>query len=368
MFDSRDHELMAHALRLASRGLYTTRPNPRVGCVVTKGGEIVGEGFHARAGEAHAEVMALAEAGERAAGATVYVTLEPCCHYGRTPPCVDALIAAQVARVIYAVQDPNPRVAGGGVARLASAGIAVGGGLLSAESIALNSGFFSRLQRGRSWVQVKIAMSLDAKIALADGSSQWITGPAARADVQRLRAAAGALLTGSGTILADNPRLNVRDPRFDVGGCPPPRIVLDSDLRTPSDARLFTVPGEVRIFTGGIAQPTRDALIARGAIVEQIARDPVRGLDLETLFKRLAELEINDVLVEAGPTLVSALLDRGYVDELVLYVAPIILGGSARAAFVSAGPASLEFATRFSIIEATRVGPDQRIVLRPAAA
>jgi diaminohydroxyphosphoribosylaminopyrimidine deaminase / 5-amino-6-(5-phosphoribosylamino)uracil reductase len=366
MFNSRDHEMMARALRLAAQGLYTTRPNPRVGCVIEKDGMIVGEGYHARAGGVHAEIAALAQAGVAAAGATVYVTLEPCCHHGRTPPCAEALIAAKVARVVCAVRDPNPR-AGGGTTHLTAVGIAVQDGLMSAEAITLNRGFFARQQRRRPWVQVKLAMSLDGKIALSDGRSQWITSTAARADVQRLRAMSGAILTGSGTILADDPRLDVRDPRFDVGDRPPSRLVLDTDLRLSAAARLFTIPGEVRVFTANPSQPVSAPLVARGAMIEPLGRGR-RGLDLVALFARLVELEINDVLVEAGPTLVAALLDGGFVDELVLYVAPVILGASARAAFGSAEPTTLELATRFELLETARVGTDLRMILRPRAA
>ncbi|MSR13002.1 MAG: bifunctional diaminohydroxyphosphoribosylaminopyrimidine deaminase/5-amino-6-(5-phosphoribosylamino)uracil reductase RibD [Gammaproteobacteria bacterium] len=359
---------MARALRLAMRGLNTTRPNPRVGCVIVKDGAIVGEGFHARAGGPHAEVVALAAAGAAANGATVYVTLEPCCHYGRTPPCAHALVAANVARVVYAVQDPNPRVAGGGAAHLAAAGIAIAGGLLSTEATASNRGFFMRQHHQRPWVQVKLAMSLDGKIALADGRSQWITGSAARADVQRLRAAAGAILTGSGTVLVDDPRLNVRDPRFEVGATPPPRLILDTELRTPPEARLFTVPGEIRLFTAHVPGSRWDTLVARGAIIEELPRGHTHGLDLAALMARLHTLEVNELLVEAGPTLVGALLDLGCVDELVLYVAPVLLGAAARAAFTLVEPLSLDLATRFRVVQATTVGIDQRLILQPLAA
>ncbi|MGH8597739.1 MAG: bifunctional diaminohydroxyphosphoribosylaminopyrimidine deaminase/5-amino-6-(5-phosphoribosylamino)uracil reductase RibD [Gammaproteobacteria bacterium] len=367
MFESRDHAYMAHALRLAERGLYTTRPNPRVGCVIVNDDHVVGEGFHRRAGGPHAEVIALNAAGAAARGATVYVTLEPCCHHGRTPPCTDALIAAGVARVIYALQDPSP-CAGGGAARLQAAGIMTGVGLLSVQATALNRGFFARLARGRPWVQVKIALSLDGKIALANGQSQWITGTAARADGQRLRARASAILTGSGTVLTDDPRLNVRDPRFDVGDRPPPRIILDTHLRTPPSARLFEVAGEVRIFTAVANGEERAKLEARGAIIETVPRSATRSLDLDAVMTRLVGLEINDLLVEAGPTLVNRLLHAGYVDELVLYIAPVILGRDARAAFEGPVLQDLDLAPRFRVVETVRVGEDQRLTLRPGAA
>lgn len=362
MFDCQDHAHMAHALRLARCGLYSTRPNPRVGCVMVKEGRVIGEGYHYRAGEAHAEAAALELAGVAAVGATAYVTLEPCGHFGRTPPCADALIKAGVARVVYAVADPNPH-AGGGAARLARAGIACASGLLAGEARELNRGFFMRCAHARPFVTVKLGMSLDGKIALANGQSQWITGSDARADVQRLRAAAGAILTGSGTILADDPVLNVRDPRFDMGGRPPPRVIIDSRLQTPPDARLFTAAGEVRIFTALPAQSAEaEPLRARGAQIETTTR-ATGGIALAAVMKRLGELEINDVLVEAGPSLVAGLLAADYVDELVLYIAPVILGAQAHNAFSWPLLSTLTEAPRLTVIDTVRVGADQRVTL-----
>ncbi|MBI2799031.1 MAG: bifunctional diaminohydroxyphosphoribosylaminopyrimidine deaminase/5-amino-6-(5-phosphoribosylamino)uracil reductase RibD [Gammaproteobacteria bacterium] len=356
---------MARALKLARCGLYTTRPNPRVGCVIVKDGAVVGEGFHYRAGEAHAEVEALRAAGNAAAGATVYVTLEPCTHFGRTPPCTEALIAAHVARVVYAIADPHVP-AGGGAAKLAAAGITVECGPLSVEARALNRGFFLRGERARPFVTIKIGMSLDARIALADGQSQWITSPESRADVQRLRAAAGAIVTGSGTVLADDPTLNVRDPRFDVAGRPPPRVVIDRRLRTPPSARLFDVSGEVRIFTANTDDTALRALGGRGAIIEPLGN--VGGGDLSAILTRLHELEVNEVLIEAGPTLVGSLLEAGVVDELVLYIAPVFLGPTARAAFLWPALTTLANAPRFRTLESVAIGPDRRLTLAPAAA
>jgi diaminohydroxyphosphoribosylaminopyrimidine deaminase/5-amino-6-(5-phosphoribosylamino)uracil reductase len=249
MFSDFDRTAMQRALELAARGLASTHPNPRVGCVIARSGRIVGEGWHARAGEAHAEVMALATAGSEAAGATVYVTLEPCNHQARTPPCVDALLAARVARVVYAVADPNPRVAGRGAARLEVAGVNVAAGLMAAEATELNAGFFKRMRTGRPWVRVKLAMSLDGRTALASGASRWVSGEAARADVQQWRARSAAIMTGVGTVLADDPRLDVRLAEVAEEPPRPLRVVLDSTLRTPPAARLFTVPGEVLIIT-----------------------------------------------------------------------------------------------------------------------
>lgn len=359
-----DRAFMAHALRLARRGLYSTRPNPRVGCVLVKDGQVIAEGFHYRAGDAHAEACALAAAGPAAAGATAYVTLEPCSHHGRTPPCADALVAAGVARVVYAVGDPNPRVDGSGAARLAAAGIPCVGGVLADEASELNRGFFSRHRRGRPFVVVKLGMSLDGKVALANGESRWITGADARADVQRLRARSDAVMTGSGTVLADDPSLDVRDPRFDLGGRPPMRVVLDSGLRTPPTARLLDPPGRVTVFTVARTDvPLAVALAARGAHVETVGGG-VSGVDLRQVLHRLATWEIGEVLVEAGPTLVAAFLAAELVDELVLYVAPVLLGPTARHAFAWPTPARLADAPRLRQVASVVVGADRRLTYR----
>ncbi len=367
-FDRSDYLYMARALQLARRGLYSTRPNPRVGCVIVKAGVVIGEGFHYRAGEAHAEIGALARAGAAACGATAYVTLEPCSHFGRTPPCAEALIKAGIARVVYAVDDPNPRVAGGGAARVRAAGIACFGGLLADEARALNRGFFCRHTHQRPYVTVKLGMSLDGKVALASGESQWITGPEARADVQRLRALSGAVLTGVGTVLADDPGLDVRDPRFDIADRPPARVVLDSRLRVSPAARLFTAAGAVHLLTTPAASAERVVVLrARGALVDVLPAEAA-GLNLAVVLGHLAALEINDVLVEAGPTLASAFLAAGLVDELILYVAPVLLGAAARPAFLWPTPARLADAARLAIVETVAVGADQRLTLRPALA
>lgn len=267
MFTADDHRYMTRALELARRGLYTTHPNPRVGCVLVKEGAIVGEGWHVRAGESHAEVLALQQAGDRARGAAVYVTLEPCAHQGRTPPCSEALIRAGVSRVIAAVRDPDPRVAGKGLARLQDAGIETQTGLLAEEARALNAGFFQRLDARRPWVRLKLAMSLDGRTALASGQSHWITGEAARRDVQYWRAQSSAVLTGIGTVLADNPRLNVR---LSGDWRQPVRVVLDTRLRISPDARLLGLPGETRIFTASGDAAAIARLTAAGALVEQV--------------------------------------------------------------------------------------------------
>lgn len=343
-----DHAHMARALQLAARGLYTTDPNPRVGCVIVRGDAVVGEGFHARAGESHAEVHALRAAGDRARGATVYVTLEPCSHHGRTGPCADALIAAGPARVVVAMQDPNPQVSGEGIRKLRAAGIAVDVGLLESEARALNPGFISRMTRGRPYVRVKLAMSLDGRTAMASGESQWITGPEAREDVQRLRARSGAVLTGTGTLLADDPALTVRagDWQFgdyaDHGELPvrqPLRVLLDRELRGSPSAQLFAgaaaaAPVLVCASVAALAQsPGRERAAALGAGpgVEVIGLPSAAGgLDLHALLAALAGRGINELLVEAGAGLAGAFVAGGLADELVVYIAPALLGSSAR--------------------------------------
>ena len=362
-FSDFDRFAMQRALTLAARGLESTDPNPRVGCVVAQRGRIVGEGWHERAGEAHAEVVALRAAGSQAAGATVYVTLEPCSHHGRTPPCVEALTAARVARVVYAAADPNPLVNGQGAAGLRAAGIAVEAGLLAPESAELNAGFIRRMTHGRPLVRLKLAMSLDGRTALASGASRWITGEAARADVQHWRARSSAILTGIGTVLADNPRLSVRaagaEPRQ------PLRVVLDALLRTPPQARLFESPGVVLLFTSSHDRARRAVLEARGARVEHLADGGDGRLDLARMLARLAELEVNEVHVEAGATLAGSLVRSGLVDELLLYVAPILLGPQARALVELPPVAELAASPRYRIIESRQIETDLRLRLRP---
>ncbi len=362
-----DRFAMNRALVLAARGLETTHPNPRVGCVIAQDTKIIGEGWHERAGEAHAEVAALNSliaAGLSASGTTVYVTLEPCSHYGRTPPCVDALIAAGVARVVFAVQDPNPEVSGRGAETLRQAGIAVESGLMEAEAVDLNIGYMKRRTYGKPWVRVKLAMSLDGRTALANGASQWITGEAARADVQHWRARSSAILTGVGTVLADDPRLNVRLTSENPNDEPwqPLRVVLDTRLRTPTDSRIFATGGEVLIFT---EDPTRGATFAEmGVGVEAI---PAMGgrLDLEAVIDRLGELEANEVLVEAGPTLSGELLRLGLVDELLLYVAPKLLGPQGLPLVDLPQLRDLEEAPGFTVAGVQRLEDDLRLRLRP---
>lgn len=359
-FNAFDHSAMARALELAARGLTTTQPNPRVGCVIARDGRIVAEGWHERAGEAHAEVMALDAAGAAAAGATAYVTLEPCSHFGRTPPCANALIEARIGRVVFAINDPNPKVGGAGARRLAEAGIAVQSGLLAREAEELNSGYLTRMRRGRPWVRVKLAMSLDGRTALANGKSRWITGQPARDDVQQWRARSGVVLTGIGTVLADDPRLDVR---LATAKRQPLRVILDSRLRTPPTARVLKGPGVALLFTAIDDAVRRGALEQQGARIEYLSDSP---LDLVKVLARLGELEMNDVLVEAGPTLAGEFVRAALADELLLYVAPILLGPHARALLELPELTNLGAAPRYTLLDAAPLGADLRLRLRAA--
>jgi diaminohydroxyphosphoribosylaminopyrimidine deaminase/5-amino-6-(5-phosphoribosylamino)uracil reductase len=356
---------MAQALRLAERGLTTTHPNPRVGCVIAHDDRVVGQGWHVRAGEPHAEVYALREAGEQARGATAYVTLEPCAHHGRTPPCADALIAAGVARVVIAAEDPFPQVAGKGIAKLRAAGIAVECGLMREAAREINIGFFSRIERQRPWVRVKLAMSLDGRTALANGESKWITGEAARMDGQRWRARSAAILTGVGTVLADNPQLTVRLPstQDEKPSVFPTRVILDRQLRTPAGSHVLDGQTPTLILHAASAQVTDD----RFAKVERIAV-PEQGdaLDLRALLGLLAGRHCSELHVEAGPTLCGALLAAGLVDELLLYIAPVLLGDQARPLMHL--PSLTEMTSRWSLraVDQRQLGSDWRLLLRPA--
>ena len=365
-----DQRCMLRALELARRGLYTTDPNPRVGCVIARHGEIIAEGFHARAGEPHAERHALATAGDRARGATAYVTLEPCSHTGRTGPCADALVAAGVARVVVAMEDPNPQVAGRGLRKLRDVGIRVEVGLQEQDARALNPGFIRRMGGQRPYIRIKAAASLDGRTAMASGESQWITGAAAREDVQRLRARSSAIITGIGTVLADRPSYTVRPEqwtRADYGsdwGRPPLRVILDRDLRTPVDVPVVTAEGEC-LIVGGEAHPERQsALQAAGAEVIQLPASG-SGIDLQALLAELARRECNEILVECGATLAGAFVQEGLFDELIVYLAPALLGTDAR------GLLALPLARMADKIplhwqDVRRVGDDLRLTLTPA--
>ena len=357
MFTADDHRYMARALQLAARGLYTTTPNPRVGCVIVKHNQIVGEGWHQRAGTPHAEIHALQMAADAARDATVYVTLEPCSHHGRTPPCVEALIHAGVARVVAAIADPNPLVAGQGIQALTQAGIQAGTGLMEADARALNPGFISRMTRNRPWVRLKTASTLDGKTALANGQSQWITGEAARADVQKLRARACAILTGSGTVLADNPLMTVRD--FDIGR-QPLRVIVDSNLLTPPTAAILPA-----LIVCRTSQAERRAALT-AASVEVLELPDARGrVDLTALLAELAQRGINEVHVEAGAALNGALLESGLVDEWIAYIAPMAVGHDARGLFNQTPLESLEHAARFRLQDVRQIGGDLRLTLLP---
>lgn len=349
---------MARALQLAARGLFTTSPNPRVGCVIVKNGQVIGEGWHQRAGTPHAEIHALSQAGDAARGATVYVTLEPCSHHGRTPPCAEALVNAGVARVVAAMRDPNPLVAGSGIDMLTLAGIQAEVGLMEAEAHALNPGFISRMTRQRPWVRLKTASTLDGKTALANGSSQWITGEAARADVQQLRARACAILTGSGTVCADNPRMTVRG--IDSGR-QPLRVIVDSGLRTPADAAILPA----LVACHGADPAARAALEAAGADVVDLPGAQGR-VDLAALLALLAQRGINELHVEAGAALNGALLAAGLVDEWIAYVAPMAVGDGARGLFAMPALTALADAARFRLADVRQIGGDLRLTLLPA--
>ncbi len=361
-FSSADSEFMARALRLARNGLYTAHPNPRVGCVMAKNNSIVGEGWHRKAGEAHAEVNALAGAGNDASGATAYVTLEPCSHHGKTPPCSAALIEAEVAEVVVAMVDPNPRVSGGGIAALEQAGIKVRTGLMSGDASKLNEGFCSRVSRARPFVRLKVAASLDGCTAMANGESQWITGAEARADVQRLRASSGAVMVGIGTVLADDPSLTVRDENIENDGLQPLRVVIDSQLRMPPTARMLSLPGDTVVFCQ--CDNNRDALENAGAKVIVVAGSTDQ-VDLVAVLKQLAGLKVNDLLVEAGQTLAGSLLMAGLVDELVIYQAPHIMGSETRGMFATPDWQELQQKLALKVIDVRQVGVDSRITLRP---
>lgn len=358
---SDDPRFMSRALELARRGLYTCDPNPRVGCVLVRDGEVVGEGWHARAGQAHAEVNALRDAGERARGATAYVSLEPCFHHGRTGPCTDALIAARVARVVAATTDPDPRTAGAGLEALRAAGIEVADGMLEDEALALNAGFVSRHTRGRPRVRIKMAASLDGRTAMADGESKWITGPAARRDGQHLRAESSAIVTGIGTLLADDPALTVRDVEPEDGGAirQPLRVVLDRRLRTPRGASLLRQPGETLIVTASGNARARGNLEKAGAEVLRVNESGPAAL--EALLAALAERAANEVLVEAGATLAGAFLGAHLADEIVLYTAPLLLGDSARGLFHLPQIRRLADGLALDICDVRPIGPDWRI-------
>lgn len=358
LYSTADCAHMARALQLAARGAYTAHPNPMVGCVLVRDGNVVGEGWHERSGEAHAEINALQAAGDMASGATAYVTLEPCAHTGKTPPCANALVDAGVSNVIVAMQDPFDQVAGRGIALLQEAGVNTEVGLMQVAAESLNAGFVSRITRGRPRVRLKIAASLDGAIAMSNGESQWITGPEARHDVQKLRAQSGAVLTGIGTVLADDPSLNVRAAELDTGGLQPLRVVLDSRLRMPNTAAMLSLPGATLVCCTG-DQDAR-ALESAGAEVREFGAHGAVVNVFEVLAV-LGEREINDVLVEAGPYLAGYLLEKDLVDELVIYQSPHIMGSNTRGMFNTPNWSALADRRTLDITDVRRIGTDTRI-------
>ncbi|MFT0212736.1 bifunctional diaminohydroxyphosphoribosylaminopyrimidine deaminase/5-amino-6-(5-phosphoribosylamino)uracil reductase RibD [Pseudomonas sp. F1_0610] len=360
-----DQTYMAQALQLAQQGLYSTHPNPRVGCVIVKNGVVVGQGWHQCAGEPHAEVHALREAGTQAKGATAYVTLEPCSHHGRTPPCANALVSAGVARVVTAMQDPNPQVAGTGLARLQAAGVEVISGVLEEQARSLNCGFIKRMETGLPWVRVKLAMSLDGRTAMANGESKWITGPAARSDVQRLRARSSLVITGADTVLQDQARLTVRSAEL---GLDPwqtalaekyvvERLLIDSQLRVPTTAAFFQA-GKVLVAT--LQRVANQSDIEYLCLTEQNGK-----VNLVELLKKLAVRGTNEVLVEAGPRLAGAFVEQGLVDELYIYMAPKLMGALANP-LLSLPFQHMSQAVDLRIQDIRAIGHDWRIIAQPA--
>lgn len=356
--DTNDGAYMVRALQLAERGLFTTHPNPRVGCVIVNGEEIVGEGWHQKAGGPHAEIHALQQAGENARGATAYVTLEPCSHHGKTPPCADALIAAGISRVVIAMQDPNPQVAGSGIERLRESGIEVSAGLLEAEARALNPGFILRMSEGRPFIRCKMAMSLDGRTAMASGESQWITGADAREDGQRLRARSSAIMTGVGTVLADDPQMTVRLEGEAV--TTPLRIVLDPHLSTPISAKILQGDAPTLIVTA-VDEPAIQQQFEEAGIEVISVPGCNDTIDLPALMQILANREINEIHLEAGATLSGAMLHEGLIDELNIYMAAKLMGSGARALFNTPGLELLADAVDLDIIDIRAVGADWRI-------
>lgn len=378
-FTTADHRFMACALQLAKQGLYTTDPNPRVGCVIVQydqddEGRIVGEGVHLKAGEPHAEIHALRNAGACAKGATAYVTLEPCSHTGRTGPCAVALLDAQVARVVVAMVDPNPQVSGQGIERLEAGGVSVDVGLLEQDALALNPGFISRMQRQRPFVRLKMAMSLDGRTAMGSGESQWITGPEARRQVQRLRARSSAILSGVESIIMDDSRLTLRADQLqlangdEVTQRQPLRVILDSRLRLPLAAACLNEPGRTLIITTEQhSVEKRHKLEAAGAEIQVLPTAQEGRVDLAHMLRWLADNEqVNELLVETGATLAGALLDAQLVDELQLFVAPTLLGGEARPLFALPGLTRMADQKRLTIKDMRAVGSDWRIIAVPA--
>lgn len=373
MIESHDFAYMAEALRLAAKGLYTTHPNPRVGCVIVKDGRVIGRGFHRKAGELHAEPLALAEAGEAARGATLYVTLEPCCHQGKTPPCCEAVIAAGVKRVVAAMTDPNPLVSGKGRSALEAAGIEVEVGVLEAQAKALNPGYVRRISGGLPYVRCKLAMSLDGRAAMRDGTSKWITSEAARRDAQYLRAQSDAIVTGSGTLRYDDPSLNVRLKPEDFpcslteDEVPQPlRVVLDSNLRMTPEARMLKLPGKTLILCTRF-DPDRAGRLERGGGQVIQLQDAEGRIFMRDALAYLGDRGINEVLIEAGPTVAGQALHEGVIDEVIIYVGPHLMGDDARGLFHLPWISSMEDRIAMSIRDVRQIGDDFKITAAPVA-
>jgi diaminohydroxyphosphoribosylaminopyrimidine deaminase/5-amino-6-(5-phosphoribosylamino)uracil reductase len=361
MTAQRDAFYMARAIQLARKGRYTTDPNPRVGCVLVKDDVVIGEGWHVKAGQGHAEVEALKNTPD-ARGATAYVTLEPCSHQGRTPPCSDALIKAGVSRVVAAMQDPNPLVSGRGLEKLKAAGIEVVSGVLQEDAQALNRGFIKRMTENRPFVRSKLAMSLDGRTAMASGESKWITSDKSRADVQRLRAESSAILTGISTVLADDPALNAR---IDGDVLQPVRVVLDTKLTMPISAQMAKLPGRSLILACAEDQQKQQALQQAGFEVHQLPGKNGR-LDLHAVMEFLAGQQINELLVEAGAVLNGALLEEGLVDEVIIYMAPCILGDQGRGLFALPGLQQMADKKQLKLRDVRQVGPDLKLTFIPS--
>lgn len=375
---SSDLEYMLQAIRLAKKGWYTTEPNPRVGCVIVNNGKVVGEGWHQYAGQAHAEINALAQANDQAKGATVYVTLEPCSHTGKTPPCAEALIAAEVKKVFVAMVDPNPLVAGKGLKKLQAAGIEVESGLLELQARDLNPGFIKRMESGRPFVRIKLAMSLDGRTAMASGESKWISCEESRHDVQCLRAESSAIMTGIGTVLVDDPSMNVRlsAEQLELGSMAnkqlkqPKRLVLDSQFKMPVDAQIASLDGECIVFTTVNVENKKDYPFT----IEQVAAEQVisekvasknKQIDLKLLLNNLAKKEINLLHVETGSILSGALLKNDLVDEIIIYMAPHIMGDGAKGLFHLPGLEQMKDRVSLSIKDVRSIGNDIRITVTP---
>lgn len=366
-----DSTCMAHAIRLARQGWYTARPNPRVGCVIEKDGKIIGEGFHRKAGEPHAEINALREAGEQARGATAYITLEPCSHHGRTPPCVNALVEAGISRAVIGMTDPNPAVSGAGIRFLQQAGVPVTKNILKAEAEQLNPGFIKRMTTGLPYIRIKMAMSLDGRTAMASGESQWITGPEARAEVHRMRAASGAVLTGIGTVTADNPSLTFRVSEYPslraeipADTAQPLRVICDSGARMSPQSKMLNLQGQTLIIST-VKNKNGTALKQAGAQILHIDADEKGRLPLQTVMEELARREINDVLVESGSIIAGALLAAGLADEIIIFMAPHIMGDNAHGLFHLPALKKMSDRKKLHILDISAIGTDWKITAFP---